>query len=140
MVDELHLLLRVTDRLEDGLFHTIIDQDQKNGDNKGQTALISAMKGCGITLKFWKDKKDKNYEWTSLMGNDKKKMLRKLPSHFHEFLPPAQVEPTKELWNDFEHLYNTMNRPSLSAEEIDVSENKVMIIYNRRLIKFIIDV
>ncbi|XP_066913541.1 uncharacterized protein [Clytia hemisphaerica] len=28
IVDELHLLLRVTDRLEEGLFHTIIDQDE----------------------------------------------------------------------------------------------------------------
>ncbi|XP_066918734.1 uncharacterized protein [Clytia hemisphaerica] len=122
-VDELHLLLRVTDRLEDGMFHTIIDIDEKNGNNDMQSKLVSAMKSIGITLKFWRDKKNK-LEWTSLMGSDKKRMLKKLPAHFGEFLPSQDVASTQKLWKDFEELYTIMNHPELTDAEIDDYELK----------------
>ncbi|XP_066923203.1 uncharacterized protein [Clytia hemisphaerica] len=124
-VDELHLLLRVTDRLEDGLFHSILDMDEKNGNTEIQSKLVSAMKGIGITLKFWMNKKNK-VEWTSLMGNDKKRMLAKLPDHFDEFLPKNQVAPTRQLWKAFEELYMIMNRPELTPAEIDDFELKAI--------------
>uniref|UniRef100_A0A7M5V8K2 Uncharacterized protein n=2 Tax=Clytia hemisphaerica TaxID=252671 RepID=A0A7M5V8K2_9CNID len=124
-VDELHLLLRVTDRLEDGMFHSIFDLDEKNGNEEMRSKLIAAMKKIGISLKFWTNKKNK-WEWTSLMGNDKKRMLAKLPDHFEEFLPDNQVGPTRQLWKAFEELYTTMNKPELTDAEIDDFESKAI--------------
>ena len=71
-----------------------------------QERLVSAMKSIGISLKFWVDKKTKKLEWTSMMGGDKKRMLKKLPAHFAEFLPRKDVAPTQKLWQVNPIIYN----------------------------------
>ena len=59
--------------------------------------MIECMQACGVSMKLWKTSKVK-WEWTSLMGTDKKKLLVKLPSKFNSFLPEDEVETTKKLW------------------------------------------
>ncbi|XP_066925709.1 uncharacterized protein [Clytia hemisphaerica] len=82
------------------------------------------MKRIGVTLTFWREKKSKKLEWTSLMGTDKKKMLRKLPQYFSELLPEKDVLPTQQLWKVFEELYDTINKPKLTEVEIDTFQQK----------------
>lgn len=38
------------------------------------------------------------WEWTSLLGSEKRLLLRKLPNHFHKVLQEDKVEGTKNLW------------------------------------------
>ena len=38
------------------------------------------------------------WEWTSLLGGEKRVLLRKLPDHFEKILPAEKVEKTRKLW------------------------------------------
>ena len=55
---------------------------KKNGNEDGRNALIEAMRECGVTLKFWKEKKEKKYEWISLMGEVKQENVEKAARSF----------------------------------------------------------
>lgn len=50
---------------------------------------------CSVSLWIWTAKQG-NLDWTSLMGNEKKKLLTSLPSKF--FLPPEVCEQLTKLW------------------------------------------
>jgi len=52
----------------------------------------------GISFHIWSKKDGKEKDWTSLMGNEKKKLLKDLPAKFHEILRPETAEKTKRLW------------------------------------------
>lgn len=68
-----------------------------------QQKLLSAMKKCGVTFSIWK-KPDENgnssdkYDWTSLMGTDKKKLLENLPEYFSDFLPQDNLDTVTQIW------------------------------------------
>ena len=61
------------------------------------------MKKCGVTFSIW-NKPDENgnltdkYDWTSLMGADKKTLLYNLPDSFAEFVPPDNLETVTKIW------------------------------------------
>ena len=59
--------------------------------------FLAAVRALGISFRVYKvgDK----WEWTSLLGNEKQALLRKLPASFEKFLPAARVETTRNLWN-----------------------------------------
>jgi len=68
--------------------------------------VIGAMNACHITFKLWLDRekeKDKQkLHWTSLMGLDKRKLLRLLPDKLNEDCQPREmVEDIKQLWKVF---------------------------------------
>ena len=63
-------------------------------------------KKCGVSLSIWRPTPGK-LELTSLMGPDKKKkLLKKLPQFFDEFLPKNEVE---KLCGTYEITYNQIN-------------------------------
>ncbi|KAK3710028.1 hypothetical protein QZH41_012418, partial [Actinostola sp. cb2023] len=123
--DELHMLLRVTDRLETGLILDMEHWDQKDAFVEGKrqqdshhvNALLKAIKGCGVNFSVWKGK-DGKLEWTSLMGNDKKRLLKLLPEKFPEILRPATCEQITKLWKDFRELYHVITSDSPTQTEI----------------------
>ena len=49
--------------------------------------LLQAVKSCGVSLSIWKNKGGE-YDRTSIMGVDKKKLLHELPTKFELFLSP----------------------------------------------------
>ena len=71
-----------------------------------QHKLCSAIKKCGVSFNIWQ-KPDENgnstdkYDWTSLMGTDKKKVLEKLSHTFPDFLPPDTVDTVTQIWKVF---------------------------------------
>lgn len=56
--------------------------------------FIEAVHSCG--LKVWK--KDDKWDWTSLLGGKKKRLLKKLPAKFGQFLPSQSVNKVTILW------------------------------------------
>ena len=46
--------------------------------------LVKAVRAMGISFQIWTKKDSKEKDWTSLMGNEKKKLLKDLPAKFHE--------------------------------------------------------
>lgn len=66
--------------------------------------FLEAVRECGVSLSIWTDKQG-NLDWTSLMGNEKKKLLRSLPSKFSSFLPPEVCEKVTKLWKVSTTIY-----------------------------------
>lgn len=65
--------------------------------------MEKAVRACGVSFNVWQ-KVDENghatekYEWTSMMGGEKKKMLENLPQFFNNFLPLPTVDPVTKIW------------------------------------------
>jgi hypothetical protein len=97
ILDELHLLLRITDVLLANLIEDAMEWDDKDdflktrGQPKGVRLknLTELINQCGVTFSVW-EKSDGNgngigkVDWTSLMGDEKKKLLLKLPPKLQE--------------------------------------------------------
>ena len=85
VLDELHLMMRISDRLS--IITEVMERDSKSdflkkrGQEKGVgKRLIAVINSLGITFSVWEknnaDRKGSGtYDWTSLMGSDKKKLL-----------------------------------------------------------------
>ena len=95
VVDELHLMLRISDVLLRNLILESKDQDAElhfNSTAKDQhligpnlKCLCSSIRACGVTFNIWEAKDPVTHggtgklEWTSLQGPDMKKLLIHLP-------------------------------------------------------------
>ncbi len=108
VVDELHLILRITDVLIRNLISKLVIQEVEL-KVLGQPAqnylqmLEMAVRETGVTFRVWEKrsadgKPSGKYDYTSLMGNDKK-ILRNLPSHFGSFILDTEVATTmSNIW------------------------------------------
>ena len=116
IVDELHLLLRITDVLTSNLITEVIDWDIEesilNTSNKQAhlNKLINSIRSCGVSFNVWKKKnadgkESSVHDWTSLMGNDKKALLYHLPEKMTDFLRPETAEKIIKIWVTFAALY-----------------------------------
>ncbi len=85
VIDELHLLLRIMDVLLRNLIHMMVKLDRSStaGTSSNHLSnLIGAIRQCGISFSVWEPrdpatgKKTGVYDWTSLMGNDIKRLLK----------------------------------------------------------------
>ena len=93
ILDELHLLLRILDVLIQNLIRDALQWDQKDNWNKKRGAqknthlneLQKAIRSCRISFEIWEKtnadgKGSGQYDCTSLLGSDKKKLQKDLPS------------------------------------------------------------
>ena len=134
--DELHLLLRITDKLLQNIIDEVLERDavedfyKPRGHPKGiyLTRLMKAINDLGISFSVWNKKnadgsESQVKEFTSLLGSQKKKLLSGLPSSLHEFLYPNTAATVKQLWVDFGHLYDKIsdfNLTDTSANDISL--------------------
>ena len=139
VLDELHLMMRITDRLTENIITEVMERDskadflKKRGEEKGVhlKRLISIINNLGITFSVWEKtnadgKGSGTYDWTSLIGSDKKKLLSLLPSQLEsrDILFPETKETVVKIWRDFESLYQMINSAPDENENnfLDVSE------------------
>ena len=127
VIDELHLMLRVTDVLIRNIIWAMIYNDLREVQQKKQPQhldkLVQTIRSCGITFsvshmyiytciyrlqyfydlftQVWKDKASGNksdaYSWTSLRGNDRRTLLKK----FTDYIPTLMCNNSgtvKLLW------------------------------------------
>ena len=126
--DELHLLLRIMDVLTGNLVKDAINWDLQDNWNKKKcehvhthlTDLKDAIRSCGIPFDIWEKrsadgKASGQYDFTSLMGSDKKKLLIELPNKFDGVIRPQTCGTVKEIWQKFSILYGTItcNKPTV---------------------------
>ncbi|XP_028417141.1 uncharacterized protein LOC114541415 [Dendronephthya gigantea] len=123
IIDELHLLLRVTDVLLENLVNECVNWDKEDemdimkGDERGVhlSNLVEVIRSCGVSFNVW-EKRDVNgrtsgqYEWTSLMGHDKKILLAELPEKMGLFLHPETSNLVAQIWRDFQVVYQQINK------------------------------
>jgi hypothetical protein len=81
------------------------DKDKRGKDPKGLhlTTLVKAINECGIPFKVWEKldnngKKTSRYDWRSLVGQEKKKLLQKLPEKFAQVLRPDICHTVTKIW------------------------------------------
>ena len=130
IVDELHLLLRITDVLTSNLITEVIEWDiEENLESTSNkqvhlNKLINSIRSCGVSFDVWKKKnadgkESSIYDWTSLMGNDKKILLYHLPEKMHDFLRSETVDKVIKIWVDFAALYKNLSdwQPHTSPTE-----------------------
>ena len=114
-------LTAFTDKLTNNLVLEAVEWDKKENLNKPPskrssthlTALIKAITSCGISFSVW-EKQDADgkgsglYDFTSLMGSDKKLLLQTLPPKLKEVLKPETSESVTQLWKVFYIIFNTI--------------------------------
>ena len=114
-------MLRITDRLTENLIKEVIERDnkadinKKREEEKGQylKKLVKEINATGITFNVWEKKNADGkgsglYDWTSLLGSDKKKLMNKLPGQLEssDILLPETKETVCKIWTTFCELYN----------------------------------
>ena len=105
-MDELHLILRVMDRLIKNIIHTAQTWDEKESRRTGighrVWAVEKAIREGKITFTIWQKKNDdgsfsKKLDWTSLVGQEKILLPALLPM-FTRILPQEQVDAVTNIW------------------------------------------
>ena len=81
------------------------DKNKKSNEPKGLHLqnVVKSINSCGVTFSVWEKldgngKKTSKHEWTSLRGDEKKKLLRTLPSKFDEILKPETCVTVNQIW------------------------------------------
>ena len=109
--DELHLLLRITDVLIEAAIDTVTQYDQHEHAQSGGRhsvlnkldgamfqKLITAINSCGVQFKVWEERDSAALNWTSLMGPDKLKLLKKFPDKLNTCHPEDMISDLQALW------------------------------------------
>lgn len=99
--DELHVMLRITDQLWSLVLHELIEEDLF--DDVAREVITTEMYRIGVRFHFWKERDNDNWKYTSLMGNDKVKMLQQF--NLDTILAPSRARQIRHLWNRFFDLY-----------------------------------
>jgi len=99
--DELHIMLRIFDRLWSLVLSELKDVDQF--DNICRNEIMQEMNRIGVRFQFWKENGSNTWNYTSLMGGDKLKVLKKF--NLGRILPPSRTRKIRELWDRFNQIY-----------------------------------
>jgi hypothetical protein len=120
--DELHLMLQISDVLLQCLFYELIKQ--KDFISNIQTLIIEEMKRLHVYFEFYSpNTKNGKWEWTSLMGPDKKKILKDFQvANFFRKQQFTRGQEIQQLWHEFYRLYKVMRKKSITDEEINQFE------------------
>ncbi|CAG8602967.1 13860_t:CDS:2 [Funneliformis mosseae] len=100
--DELHLFLRIVDVLIECFFNDLIKK--KEFEKKIKLEIEQEIKNINVHFEFFKSRSTGGkWNWTSLMGPDKKKVLE----HFSvsQFISGIRGQDIKKLWREFFQLY-----------------------------------
>ena len=97
--DELHLLLRITDRLIENLINGAVQNDSPHSkplEGDMVKELMKQIRSCGVPFNIRET--SRKYEFTSLTGNDRKKLLQHLPDKLGTCQPAHYASKVKQLW------------------------------------------
>jgi hypothetical protein len=102
VVDELHIFLRITDRLWELMVSDLCRET--TNEEVWKEKILLEMQRLKISFQFWNEKNTKKLQYTSLMGPDKLKILKEfnLSSVFQSITRATQV---RALWDQFNELY-----------------------------------
>ena len=130
ILDELHLLLRVLDVLIENLIRDALQWDQKDnfnkkrGDQKNKHLNdLQKTKSCGISFEIWEKKNadgkgSGQYDFTSLLGSDKKKLLKNLPSKLPDVIQKETASTVQKIWETFDEIYAIVTSKTPSEEDM----------------------
>lgn len=75
--DELHLFMRIFDVLIRNLIDDVIDKAKVRKEQGGYLdSLVKSIRDCGVTFSVWSSKDQGDLDWTSLTGNEMKRVTK----------------------------------------------------------------
>src|SRR4051812_6765903 len=77
--------------------------------------IIEEMKKIKVNFHFWLNQDSKTWNYTSLMGNDKLKVLQFF--NLTKILSRNRANMIRDLWNKFYELYLKMKNSATKAED-----------------------
>ncbi|CAB4443489.1 unnamed protein product [Rhizophagus irregularis] len=109
-------MLRISDVLMECFFNDLFKRKEFEQQIKSQ--IEQTMKTIKVHFEFFKSKSHGgNWDWTSLMGPDKKKVLQYFP--VSDFISERRGKDIEKLWYDFYELYLVLRKPILTNSEIN---------------------
>lgn len=97
-----------SDILERNLIESCIEWDNRElltkcGPRTHLNSIVNAFNQCGVSFSVWRKNDEENkktgcYDWTSMVGNAKKKVLAKLPEKMNEDLIGKNYLTVKKIW------------------------------------------
>jgi len=101
------------------LFNDLIKK--KEFEKKIKPEIEQAMQNIKVHFEFFKSRSTGGkWDWTSLMGPDKKKVLEYFP--VSQFILGIRGQEIEKLWKEFLRLYKILRKPFLLDQEIDAFE------------------
>ncbi|CAB4439636.1 unnamed protein product [Rhizophagus irregularis] len=99
--DELHIMLRITDVL----WRLVIDElkSRNTWGDRARNVIVEEMKRVDVKFHFWLEVGSTNWQYTSLMGQDKLIVLQ----HFDltKLFPNSRATQIRNLWDNFYLLH-----------------------------------
>lgn len=147
ILDELHLMLRVTDVLIGNIIEDVMQWDQKEslltptGKKKIHLdKLTQAINSCGVSFSVWEKRNadgrgSGTWDWTSLMGDDRKTLLKNLPCKLEPLLQQDTAKTVVELWKGFADMYFGFIS-SFKPTNVDEYRQKVNCMNKHKLINY----
>uniref|UniRef100_A0A1X7TWP4 Uncharacterized protein n=2 Tax=Amphimedon queenslandica TaxID=400682 RepID=A0A1X7TWP4_AMPQE len=131
VIDELHLLLRISDVLIRNLLGIGQALDLKDITTKNSTRhvdmICNLIQSCGITFHVWKSKTKKDeLDWTSLRGSDRKKLLNELPAKLVNVFPNELGRQLMKHWLDFKVIYEMIGISNPTDDETLTVQSKAL--------------
>ncbi|PFX29308.1 hypothetical protein AWC38_SpisGene5996 [Stylophora pistillata] len=136
---EPHLMLHVTDVLISNLIEDVMQWDEKDNflSEKKSTSsqqkhldnLIQGIRSCGVSFSIWEKrnadgKGSGTWDWTSLMGDDRKILLKELPGKMESLIQQDTPRTDAELWKGFAEMYFKFISP-FEPTDIDEYRQKI---------------
>ena len=113
-----------------------LNKRKANQNNTHLKNLQSSIRSCGISFDIWEKtnadgKGPGMYDFTSLLGADKKKLLAELPEKLLQCIHPKTSQTVIKIWKDFHELYQiiTSKNPSTPTYLTYFDKAKVWIIF-----------
>jgi len=103
--DELHLMLRITDRL----WSLMLSETKYQSSDQIREQIKKEMIRIGVHFEFWQSTDSRSWNYTSLMGGDKLKVLKNY--NLESVLPENRAIIIRQLWDDFDDLYTALQDP-----------------------------
>ncbi|PKY59999.1 hypothetical protein RhiirA4_483217 [Rhizophagus irregularis] len=113
VVDELHLMLRIFDRLWTLVLSEL--RSTRSFNDQVRQTITSEMCRIHVKFNFWENQETKTWQFTSLAGNDKLKVLQNF--NLNVVFNPQRAAIIRELWDGFIDLYNDMRSLTISGDQ-----------------------
>ncbi|PKC62344.1 hypothetical protein RhiirA1_397698 [Rhizophagus irregularis] len=111
--DELHIMLRITDVL----WRLVLDElrSRNTWGERARNVIIEEMKRIDVKFHFWLEVGSTNWQYTSLMGQDKLIVLQ----HFDlsKLFPYTRAAQIRSLWDNFYLLHKAMKNSNSDAAQ-----------------------
>ncbi|PKC53555.1 hypothetical protein RhiirA1_479071 [Rhizophagus irregularis] len=110
--DKLHIMLRITDRLWELVLQEIKNEGLFNDITRN--IIIKEMENLKIRFEFWNIHGTNNWNYTSLMGDDKLCVLRNF--NLTKLFDPERAALIKSLWDGFAELYDLLGEKTTDPQ------------------------